>query len=52
MYPTLTPFCTTLTGIQQSQVDSASTFPDVLDKMWKWVTQNKYDRRMAVLTDG
>ena len=52
MCPTLTHFCTTLTGIQQSQVSSADTFPVVLDRMWEWVRTNKYNRRMAVLTDG
>lgn len=52
LHPTLTPFCTELTGIQQSQVDAAPPFHQVLKSMWKWVKDNKYDRRMAVCTDG
>ena len=33
-------------------MSSADTFPVVLDRMWEWVRTNKYNRRMAVLTDG
>jgi len=38
----LTPFCTQLTGITQSQVDSGSPFSDVLDRHHKWLKNHVY----------
>jgi len=35
--PTLTPFCTKLTGITQAQVDAAPYLPQVLQQVHKWL---------------
>src|SRR3989344_2793661 len=35
--PTLTPFCSSLTGIQQSTVDAADTFVGVFKRWHKWL---------------
>lgn len=34
----LTPFCTQLTGISQIDVDTADTFPHVIERLAKWVS--------------
>ncbi|KAI0721557.1 ribonuclease H-like domain-containing protein [Cerioporus squamosus] len=39
--PQLTPFCTTLTGITQEQVDAAPTFPEVLQEFRTFLEKNK-----------
>lgn len=39
--PNLTPFCTSLTGITQAQVDDQPTLPEVLDTFHKWLESNK-----------
>ncbi|MFT5357511.1 MAG: ERI1 exoribonuclease 3 [Polyangiales bacterium] len=36
-HPTLTPFCTELTGIEQSQVDAAEAFPEVFKAHQAWL---------------
>ncbi|WWD20246.1 hypothetical protein CI109_104722 [Kwoniella shandongensis] len=41
--PTLTDFCTSLTGITQHTVDSSPTFPQMLKDMEKWM--DKWDLR-------
>jgi inhibitor of KinA sporulation pathway (predicted exonuclease) len=38
-YPTLTQFCTNLTTISQSNVDSASTFTEAAHKFEQWLHQ-------------
>ncbi|KZT28563.1 hypothetical protein NEOLEDRAFT_1129386 [Neolentinus lepideus HHB14362 ss-1] len=38
--PTLTQFCTNLTGITQKQVDHAPTFPEVIDQFTKFLSDN------------
>jgi len=35
-HPILTELCTTLTGIQQSDVDNANGFPEVFAEFWDW----------------
>ncbi|RKO87914.1 ribonuclease H-like domain-containing protein, partial [Blyttiomyces helicus] len=41
--PTLSTFCTTLTGIEQSTVDAADPFPAVLGRFERWLSQySKY----------
>ncbi|KAA0191838.1 hypothetical protein HAZT_HAZT005231 [Hyalella azteca] len=37
--PTLSDFCRQLTGIEQSDVDAAPTFPEVLNSFESWLTQ-------------
>ncbi|MEQ9498097.1 MAG: 3'-5' exonuclease [Deltaproteobacteria bacterium] len=54
-HPQLTPFCTRLTTIRQSEVSTAPSFPEVAERWHDWVTQNAeqpifcswgdYDRR-------
>lgn len=39
-HPTLTPFCKELTGITQDEVDSAPTFPEVLEQHLAWLESN------------
>uniref|UniRef100_A0A0B7ATB0 SAP domain-containing protein n=1 Tax=Arion vulgaris TaxID=1028688 RepID=A0A0B7ATB0_9EUPU len=52
--PVLTDFCTTLTGISQSQVDRAKDFTEVFRDFEEWLSLHglgtKYE--FAVLTDG
>jgi len=36
-HPTLTGFCTNLTGIRQPQVDAAEIFPDVIERFRNWL---------------
>ncbi|KAJ3085268.1 hypothetical protein HK102_000163, partial [Quaeritorhiza haematococci] len=49
--PTLTAFCTELTGIEQTTVDSADPFPDVLGRVEAFLA--KYDQqRSLVITCG
>ena len=36
-HPTLTPFCSELTGIEQAQVDAAGTFPEVFEAHQAWL---------------
>ena len=38
--PTLTPFCTELTGITQTQVDSGDDFPTVLKDHYSWLIRH------------
>ena len=38
--PTLSDFCTGLTTIQQSDVDSASTFPEALELFLDWIWED------------
>lgn len=53
--PTLTEFCTELTGIKQSTVENAQTFPSVLDRFEAWF-YNYIDehncKSFAMATDG
>lgn len=37
--PILSPFCTSLTGIQQTDVDEAATFPSVYPRAAAWIHQ-------------
>ncbi|KAI0374669.1 hypothetical protein BV20DRAFT_935217 [Pilatotrama ljubarskyi] len=39
--PQLSPFCTSLTGITQEQVDSAPSFPEVLDHFSKFLEKHR-----------
>ncbi|MHA6892370.1 3'-5' exonuclease [Ralstonia pseudosolanacearum] len=39
--PMLTPFCTTLTGIRQADVDSAPAFPAVADSLRAFVSRHR-----------
>ncbi|MBV1777372.1 exonuclease domain-containing protein [Burkholderiaceae bacterium DAT-1] len=39
LHPTLTPFCTQLTGIQQHDVDQAATFPAVATQLQAFAMQ-------------
>ncbi|KAI0652246.1 exonuclease RNase T and DNA polymerase III [Trametes meyenii] len=41
LHPTLTEFCTNLTGIQQTTVDSADTFPDVWARYQQFIRSHK-----------
>ncbi|XP_078252097.1 3'-5' exoribonuclease 1 isoform X3 [Rhinoraja longicauda] len=52
--PTLTEFCTKLTGITQDMVDKAGSFPDVLQRVVDWMRERELGTkcRYAVLTDG
>jgi len=52
--PILTEFCTTLTGISQSQVDKAQLFPEVYLEFEEWMVLNKLgtEHQFAILTDG
>lgn len=52
MHPTLTAFCSQLTGITQTQIDSAHTFTDVLDSFRRWLQQKRIVERYAFVTDG
>ena len=36
-HPTLRPFCTELTGIEQKDVDAAPTFPNVMESHLEWL---------------
>lgn len=36
-HPVLTPFCTRLTSIAQAQVDAAPAFPEVFDRLTRWI---------------
>jgi 3'-5' exoribonuclease 1 len=36
-HPVLTPFCTRLTSITQAEVDAAPAFPEVLDRLTRWI---------------
>ncbi|KAJ3129223.1 3'-5' exoribonuclease 1 [Nowakowskiella sp. JEL0407] len=52
--PILSDFCKELTGISQSQIDRADTFPKVLDQLEEWLSafsEFPYDDMMFV-TDG
>lgn len=53
-YPILTDFCKNLTGIAQSTVDSAETFPVVFGKFMKWLTEITInnDLRFATRNNG
>mmetsp|Transcript_66247 Transcript_66247/g.138064 ORF Transcript_66247/g.138064 Transcript_66247/m.138064 type:complete len:251 (-) Transcript_66247:66-818(-) len=53
--PVLKPFCTELTGIQQAQVDPASTIEVVLAEFIQWVSENpllKQQDRFSIVTCG
>lgn len=53
IHPILTPFCTQLTGITQSQVDSAPKFPDVLKSFNQWLEEQKIEPdEIALVTCG
>lgn len=39
-HPVLTTFCTNLTGITQTDVDAAETFPVVVERLREWVRQS------------
>ncbi|XP_069794923.1 ERI1 exoribonuclease 3-like isoform X3 [Narcine bancroftii] len=39
VHPTLTPFCTELTGIEQSMVDGKPTLPEVLQMVDDWMRE-------------
>lgn len=42
-HPTLTDFCTELTGIEQSSIDPAKEFPQVLLNHQNWLTSHNLD---------
>ncbi|KAJ3380171.1 3'-5' exoribonuclease 1 [Entophlyctis sp. JEL0112] len=51
--PTLTPFCTSLTGITQEQVSAAPTFGEVLRAFERFLSKHGVvPARMAFCTDG
>jgi len=51
--PTLTQFCTKLTGIQQEWVDKATPLEESLEAFHAWLTENKiYPGSFAFVTDG
>jgi len=52
--PTLSDFCTALTGITQQTVDAADTFTDVLEKFNLWLEQFGLgsSHTFALVTDG
>ncbi|XP_076034444.1 3'-5' exoribonuclease 1-like [Oratosquilla oratoria] len=53
--PTLTDFCTSLTGITQDKVNSAPKFPEVLQQFEKWLEEHnlfKDTKQFGVVTDG
>ncbi|KAJ3202233.1 3'-5' exoribonuclease 1 [Dinochytrium kinnereticum] len=54
LHPTLSDYCTNLTGITQETVDKASTFPDVLEEFEDWLSDySAYPFRNCVfVTDG
>ncbi|KAJ3106437.1 3'-5' exoribonuclease 1 [Phlyctochytrium bullatum] len=54
LHPTLSPYCTNLTGITQSTVDAAPIFPEVLDEFEDWLSEHDpYPFRNSVfVTDG
>ncbi len=47
VYPTLTPFCTRLTGIEQATVDAADTFQDVFRAYVLWLETRGYMAGLA-----
>lgn len=42
IHPVLTPFCTQLTTIAQSDVASASRFPEVFERFTQWIGPGEY----------
>ncbi|XP_029166880.1 ERI1 exoribonuclease 3 [Nylanderia fulva] len=42
IHPTLTQFCTELTGIMQETVDNQPCFPDVFSKFHEWLKEGGY----------
>ncbi|CAG5136634.1 unnamed protein product [Candidula unifasciata] len=52
--PKLTEFCTSLTGITQSQVDKAKDFTEVFAEFEEWLSLHQLgtEHKFAVLTDG
>jgi ERI1 exoribonuclease 3 len=50
--PTLTDFCTQLTGITQGQVSDALTLSEVLDKFDIWVNENYSSANWVFVTCG
>lgn len=40
-HPVLTTFCTQLTGIRQSDVDTADAFPNVIKRLGKWIDHTR-----------
>lgn len=54
--PTLSPFCSQLTGIPQDSVDSAPCFPEVLSQFERWLAEQGVTddgrSKLAVATDG
>ena len=52
-HPTLTAFCTTLTGISQAMVSAQPTFPVVLGQFLAWYDKNQLDsHNTTVVTCG
>ncbi|XP_023344113.1 3'-5' exoribonuclease 1 [Eurytemora carolleeae] len=52
--PTLSEFCTSLTGITQDQVDRADDFPTVLNMFYEWLKEHRLgtDYTFSLVTDG
>ena len=50
--PTLSKFCTELTGITQEQVDAGYNFPDVLNSHYNWLTEQTNGGSVIILTCG
>jgi len=56
--PTLTAFCTELTGITQQKVDASDTFPVVLERFEAWMAEHGLwpesptSKSVAFITDG
>lgn len=42
VHPTLTPFCTELTGIMQEMLNDQPCFPDVFSRFREWLTKGRY----------
>ncbi|TGZ47513.1 ERI1 exoribonuclease 3 [Temnothorax longispinosus] len=55
VHPTLTPFCTELTGIMQETVDDQPYFADVFPRFCEWLTKGGYldeSERSSFVTCG
>lgn len=48
--PQLSSFCIRLTGIQQSVVDRAETFPAIYTKLAKWIERIQNEKKLRFAT--
>ncbi len=51
-FPQLSEFCKTLTSIQQSYVDDAMTFPEVLPQFLDWCNEDLGDNELVFVSWG